>query len=262
MKRVNDDYGWREFGDDSGVAGVRAIAFLRTDIYEALHFDDKDKFRDTVAEISWTHEQLRDMLQQRLRSVAVDEIFETRTNQRKGRIPKGSFNYLVSRTFMRPRDLLQFLLQLKSDHRDAEKITKGRVDDSEVAYSRNKVDDLRNEYRRGAPWIVPALDALKQGPNKFDSRRELEERLEKRIDNSLSICGLSISDLVDWLTEVSVLGAAPRRVATQTIRFRCEGDAVSLEGDSTAWVHPALFRGLALSEPRQSRAGSNEAVPT
>jgi hypothetical protein len=252
VKRVNDDFGWRK----DPIQGVRAVAFLRTDIYEALEFDDKDKVRDTVHEIRWGNDELKRMLESRLDAVAIDSIFETKTDVYKGRIPKGSFNYLVSRTFMRPRDLLQFLNAVRSEEPNAEKITSRIVERAETRYSREKVDDLRQEYRRGAPWIDGAIESLRQGPNKFDTRVDLEARLGERIDQArLAQWSMSVRELVDWLMEISVLGASPRRVRRQRIRYRCEGDTVSLEGDSTAWIHPALFHGLSLTEPRTNRLG-------
>lgn len=259
VKRINDDFGW--FQDPQ--RGVRAIAFLRTDIHEALEFDDKDKSRDMTARIHWSHDQLRQMLQARLGTVKIDHLFDSSTNQKKGRIPKGSFNYIVSRTFMRPRDLLQFLINIRDAYPDSTIITKGIVEDVEPTYSRDKLDDLRQEYRKGAPWVDSALDALKQGPNKFDSRTELEERLSFRFDKSKFEPSrmASIPDLVDWLVEASVLGSAPRSVQTETIVFRCEGKPVSLEGESTSWVHPALFSGLSLSEPRAARRPGTRSGP-
>ena len=251
VKRLNDDFGWEE----DPLRGVRALAFLRTDIHDALAFDDKDKHRGSRIEIKWTHDQLREMLQTRIGADELDWIFESKTSQRKGRIPKGSFNYFVSRTFMRPRDLIQFLTEVQNLFPDEGTISKRIVVEAEKAYSRDKVDDLGNEYRKAAPWVDAALSGLKQGPNKFDSRADLEAHLSGKITAStLASTGVAtVSDLVDWMIETSVLGAALRKTATETIRFRCEGDSVSLEGDSTAWVHPALFSGLALYEPRTSR---------
>lgn len=251
VKRMNDDFKWR----GTPASGARAVAFLRTDIHESLEFDDKDKHRDSIEEISWNHDQLRNMLQGRLGHVQVDSIFESATTQKKGRIAKGSFNYFVSRTFMRPRDLIQFLGDAQRTAPDAPQITRSISIEAEGNYSRTKVDDLRNEYRRGAPWTDAAVDALKQGPNKYDTRRELEARLTQRLDASVfdNPKMRSVQDMVEWLTDISIIGAAPRTVATETIQFRCEGKQVSLEGDSTTWVHPALFLGLSLSEPRVPR---------
>lgn len=250
VKRVNDDFGWRSNSE----VGARAMAFLRTDIHESLAFDDKDKHRDMIAHITWTHETLAEMLQDRIGEVSLESMFESATSQRKGRIAKGSINYLISRTFMRPRDLLQFLIKIQSDAPGEGQITKEVVEACEPAYSQDKVDDLRQEYRRGAPWVDLALDALRQGPNKFEDRGSLERRLAERIEpEDLRERGIDLPKLVEWMVDASILGAAPRTVRTQSIRFKSEGASVSLGGDSTAWVHPALFLGLSLSEPRAQR---------
>jgi hypothetical protein len=255
VKRINDDFGWLK----DPLRGARAIAFLRTDIHDSLRFDDKDKHRSSQVEIRWSHEQLREMVQSRVSLDDLDALFDSRTTQRKGRIPKASFNYLVSRTLMRPRDLIQFLIELQKSSPNSHTISKKSVEATEKTYSRDKVDDIRNEYRKAAPWVDDALDALKQGPNKFESRAELESHLSSKISsNRLSEGPIkNVDGLVDWMIETSILGAALRRVATETIKFRCEGDPVSLEGDSTAWVHPALFAGLALFEPRTSRTAAS-----
>lgn len=250
VKRINDDFGI----ENEPLRGVRAIAFLRSDINDALDFDEIDKHRSSTLEISWDHERLAEMMQNRLGETSLASIFESDTNQRKGRIPKGSFNYLVSRTFMRPRDLIQFLDRIQKAAPNAQIINREIVEVAERGYSRDKVSDLRNEYRLGAPWIEGVLSALRQGPNKYDSKSELESRIEEKIDfTRLPEDKQSADALIEWMIEISLLGAALRRTQTETIRFQCEGDPVSLEQDSTAWVHPALFAGLSLFEPRAVR---------
>lgn len=261
VKKINDDFGWRP----DPHRGARAIAFLRTDIHDVLEFDDKDKHRASSIEISWDHDQLRKMIENRIDLSSIDEMFASATRQRKGRMAKGSFNYLVSRTFMRPRDLIQFLSELQNAGPEATKINKSLVERSEKNYSLAKVDDIRNEYRKSAPWVVDALDALKQGRNKFESRAELEAQLFKKIHpdrlREYFERGLPVSDvpsLVDWMIDTSILGAATRKVKSETINFRCEGNPVTLEGDSTAWVHGSLFTGLSLYEPRSSRSDAGK----
>ncbi|WP_400994813.1 P-loop ATPase, Sll1717 family [Agromyces sp. GXQ0307] len=251
VKRINDDFGWR----DEPFRGLRAIAFLRTDIYDVLAFDDKDKHRASTIQISWRHEELREMLQRRLgENLELDDIFETRTQQRGGRIPIGSFNYLVSRTFMRPRDLIQFLSEIQTAAPDAEKIRRGAVQAAEVEYSKNKVDDLLNEYRRAAPWVEDAFNALRFGPTKYGSRSEVLSRLSDIDTAQLQSRGMrGLEELADWMVEESVLGSSLRQGVNAPRQFRCEGAQVQLREDRPAWVHPALVLGLALTEPRAAR---------
>jgi hypothetical protein len=51
--------------------------FLRTDIYEGLRFDDKDKHRALEQHIVWNADLLRTMINERLTGrLEVDDLFE------------------------------------------------------------------------------------------------------------------------------------------------------------------------------------------
>lgn len=71
----------KELNDLLGVVkhdyGLRVDVFLRSDIYDSLRFDDKDKHRASEQNITWTPELLKEMVERRLpRGVTVDELFE------------------------------------------------------------------------------------------------------------------------------------------------------------------------------------------
>jgi energy-coupling factor transporter ATP-binding protein EcfA2 len=71
-KDINDEFGTPMLS----ARGVRVITFLRSDIYDSLRFDDKDKHRATEQNILWTMTELSEMLQRRLPAeVTVDELF-------------------------------------------------------------------------------------------------------------------------------------------------------------------------------------------
>lgn len=100
-KNINDEY-----SDRSLNSGINVLVFLRSDIYEGLRFDDKDKHRATEETITWTPDLLREMVDQRLPDgVTTNEIFES--GDMRGSI--APFNYIVKRTFLRPREIIQFL---------------------------------------------------------------------------------------------------------------------------------------------------------
>ena len=70
-KEINDKY------SESTGKGIHVVVFLRSDIYQGLQFDDKDKHRAIEEEITWTPELLRDMINARLPDgVSAHEIFE------------------------------------------------------------------------------------------------------------------------------------------------------------------------------------------
>ncbi len=156
-KELND-----RFGHTDG--GLRVLVFLRSDIYDSLRFDDKDKHRPTEEHIIWRPDELKEMLGRRLPSrITVDELFEP--GDMRGSI--APFNYISKRTFLRPREILQFMEEcIRQAGGDAIEITKDNVREAEERYSRWKVDDLKQEYSAArrffdieSPRPVPGLRA-------------------------------------------------------------------------------------------------------
>jgi hypothetical protein len=114
-KEINDKYSL------ATGKGIHVIAFLRSDIYQSLQFDDKDKHRAIEEEIIWTPELLENMINARLPSgISIGDIFEE--GDMRGSI--APFNYIVKRTFLRPREVIQFLQECQK---------RSAVDTSEIS---------------------------------------------------------------------------------------------------------------------------------
>jgi len=80
-----------------GHRGLKVIAFLRSDIYPLLRFDDKDKHRPLEYSITWTADELEEMIARRLPSgVTVAQILDP-DKMRQSTAP---FAYVVQRTFL------------------------------------------------------------------------------------------------------------------------------------------------------------------
>src|SRR5207247_10907298 len=89
-----------------GLNGLRVLVFLRSDIYDGLRFDDKDKHRPLEEHILWAPESLREMLARRLpEGVGADDLFDP--GDMRGSITP--FSYIMERTFVRHRAVLQFV---------------------------------------------------------------------------------------------------------------------------------------------------------
>jgi len=101
LKELNDRFALRQ-------DALRVLVFLRSDIYDSLLFDDKDKHRPTEQHIVWTPELLKELVDRRLPDgITASELFEA--GEMRGSI--APFNYIVKRTFFRPREVLQFLAE-------------------------------------------------------------------------------------------------------------------------------------------------------
>lgn len=168
-KDINDRFRNRDVGPS------RVIVFLRTDIYGGLRFDDKDKHRPFEESITWSSEQLADLVSRRLpKGVTFEGLFE----QGKMRGSTLPVDYLLRRTFMRPREVLQFVdLCLKEAGQDAIEVSKKQLRAAELTFSSWKVDDLKQEYSKALPALEPLLEALRQQVHRYDTFDEIVEVL-------------------------------------------------------------------------------------
>jgi hypothetical protein len=101
---------------------VKVIPFLRTDIYDSLRFNDKNKLlQDSAIVISWDNESLDNMFFERIKKYKPEEvglimsrksgsIFEVEF-VRQGTPP---FNFITRRSFFRPRDVITYFNKIRT----------------------------------------------------------------------------------------------------------------------------------------------------
>jgi hypothetical protein len=239
-KDLND-----RLGGHGGRTGLRIDVFLRSDIYDDLRFDDKDKHRQLEESIVWTTDLLREMVNKRLpKGVLVDGLFEA--GDMRGSI--SPFNYIVKRTFLRPREVLQFLdeCQRKAGP-SALEISKDDIRAAEERYSKWKVDDLRQEFDKVFPDFGRLLECLRQQVHRYDSLEDLKSLLQQRDPKLVEKHGSR--RLLESLFEYSVIGV---RIANQgSTRFKSEDSELTLPTSGAAYIHQSLYKGLAIRETRK-----------
>jgi hypothetical protein len=194
---------------------VRCAVFLRTDIYDFLQFNDRDKFHGDEMHIDWTPDRLLELVRARAsvsigREVTRDElwgrIFEKSVGQ------SASEKYLVERTLMRPRELIQFCNACRDT---AEKNGNAAIGSSDILeataqYSNWKISDLVNEYLVNYPFLGDVF-VLFQNSGYLLSRGVFASRFEG-MQNSLMerypryASALTVDGILDVLYGVGFLG--------------------------------------------------------
>lgn len=110
--------------DDTLKKSLKVIPFLRTDIYETLRFNDKNKlYQDSAIVIAWDNDSLDTMFLERVKkykpsdveldlSKKSDSLFEA-SFVRQGTPP---FKYITRRSFFRPRDVITYFNNIRKKH--------------------------------------------------------------------------------------------------------------------------------------------------
>jgi hypothetical protein len=87
------------------------ICYLRTDIWDAFKFSDKNKISQSSAiELEWDAQSLLALTNERIKAKLGQNY--SWSDIEDGTVMRGSqpkWNHIVSRTFLRPRDIIQFL---------------------------------------------------------------------------------------------------------------------------------------------------------
>jgi hypothetical protein len=224
--------------------GLCVIVLLRTDIYDGIRFDDKDKHRVLEQHIEWSPEQLKQMIAERLpEGIDVEDLFEE--GDMRGSI--SPFNYLVKRTFLRPREVLQFMFEcIRRAGGAARFISKDHIREAEERYSLWKVEDIKQEYSRVNPSFEACVEALRQGYNRYESIEDFQSHLESRIPAIVSEFG--VRRIIEWLFESSAVGV--RLGDAGSPRFKCEDGDLVLPASGAVYVHQGLHKGLNIRERR------------
>ncbi|MFI6944121.1 P-loop ATPase, Sll1717 family [Streptomyces sp. NPDC050418] len=142
---------------------VRALVFLRSDIYDSLTFGEGDKFRSYELRIDWPETLLRRLALSRAQASLQSGLSEDQLwHQVFPRQVRGEETaaYLFSRTLPRPRDAIQYLnaCRDRAEYYGRERITEDDVIEAGQQFSEWKLKDLVQEYLVAHPFLQALLE--------------------------------------------------------------------------------------------------------
>lgn len=144
----------REIGrSDELRANICPVVYLRTDIWEQISFSDKNKItRSASVVLNWDEKTLLDLVESRIEvKTRSEKRWVDLVDSQKMRGSQPKFLHIVARTFMRPRDIIQFLNEAldKAKKRDAEPLIfiNDDVNNAREGYSSYLKDELDDEIQ-------------------------------------------------------------------------------------------------------------------
>ncbi|MEV6624373.1 hypothetical protein AB0M83_17635 [Amycolatopsis sp. NPDC051106] len=243
-KRVNQAYG----------GTMRCVLFVRSDIYDALRFDDADKFHSDELRLDWTPEKLGEVALLRARAslgrpVSRDELWgEVFPPLVDGQLVD---TYLFSRTLPRPRDAIQFLNLCRdaAHSRGAEQIAEADVVGATLQFSQWKLLDLAKEYLVTVPFL-DRLFVLFQNTGYVVMRSAVANRLEPfvealhdRFPNYKHV--LTTDGVAEILYRVGFLGVLRKT----GVSYAGSGQLPLQPQENEFHIHPCFRPALGAEEP-------------
>lgn len=145
---------------------VNIVIFLRDDIYNNLHFEDKNKItRNYVTTIEWdtanTQKTLKRLMERRFsillsedsEKVDWEDVFDE-SQKMPGR--QNKYQHILDRTYLRPRDIIYFCNEIlktykREESQEEKKFTNKNIHDSRLEYSTYFSDELDDEIHKHIP---------------------------------------------------------------------------------------------------------------
>jgi hypothetical protein len=192
---------------------LKVVPFLRTDIYQSLKFNDKNKLlQDSSIIISWNIENLNDMYYERIKkyvptSITLDDekksgnLFEFNF-ARQGTPP---FNYITRRSFFRPRDVIVYFNKIRDCHisNSSGLYSSSELYDADREASNSVYGELIDEWSNQFQEIENLLTVLQTIQVETFSYEDFSEKCEKEFRN---ITDGQIREYLSFLFDNSIIG--------------------------------------------------------
>ena len=156
------------------VSTLKILVALRTNIFIQIGKDrgiraQQEKFDELIIRLRWTEASLRNLMDRRAEVACKKFRVEPAIKLAKmlpGRSAENGepFRYIVSRTLLRPRDVIAFMNRAVNVAAGKSTISWADIRAAEPSYSRGRLDALRDEFRDNYLDLSDVLDAFKAQP--------------------------------------------------------------------------------------------------
>lgn len=212
---------------------VKVIMFLRSDIYKGLAYSDKNKWSDMYHEINWIPEpgesarqsNLFHLINKRIGASLVDEpkddeeywdlVFPPYVVKNDLK----PFQFILSRTHYRPRDVIQFCKEIQKENKKLNSIKsfdRRAVLNAEYSYSTWFKNEIIDEIKVKIPFIEEVFEAFRHhGQATFTTADINSVFMKFRIPSRMPL-----KSLLHTLFDFSVIGMFESEETAPVFSFR------------------------------------------
>jgi len=229
---------------------TNAVVFLRNDVVEALLPEIRDQGKETTVYLDWNDPATFQELARRRMAASLAEDREFPILWRMF-FPshvgaEDSFSYVLSRTLMRPRDLIRLLRGCVNVavNRGHERVTEADILSAEGEYSEDQLQELSFELRQVYPEYGDMLYVFLGGPSTLS-----EDLLLRTLDEG-GIQEEALGRFIDVLVWYGFLGVIARdgeEAYAYQYHYGLERLYHAARAPRRYVVHPAFRRALEIS---------------
>jgi hypothetical protein len=245
------------------------VIFLRDDIYDCLHFEDKNKMTENfVSLIEWdtprTKKTLKGLMERRFAILLSDKDSHVPTwedvfnESREMPGHQTKYDHMRDRTYLRPRDFIKFTNcalgcykeraagVVECQDEDRNKIDNVDVHHARIEFSEYFLREKDDEVHKHLPRYDQDLDILRALGKWHFERSEFEATLQTQQPTA----GVSAAEVLERLYEFSFIGfyrAGGRGFGGSEYMFKYREPRTRFDPTSTRFrIHPGLIEVMGL----------------
>ena len=255
--------------DINNLKNIRLIVSLRTNLFNQLEFNQREKFIPYINYVFWRKDTLKEIVEKRFKAIGVlnkSDIWNfilpkeiTADNGRKFK----TFDYLLKRSNMRPRDILFFISYAIENSIGKNKITQKAILETEKKYSKARLDALEDEWRNPYLEIGKIFKYFDRCKNKLKKDEFISivesitlEILEKEEGRNLGKWSWIIEgnyidketfnyyNIVKLLYQVGFIGIKEYPNSTQQYIHNELNDMPEINDDTRFYINPCYYRAI------------------
>ncbi|WP_204799826.1 P-loop ATPase, Sll1717 family [Nitrosomonas nitrosa] len=170
------------------ISNVKIIIALRLDLIQSVFDKTRDgsfqeeKYQSLFLHLRWNKNGLVELLDKRIGQL-VSEEYTSRSIKLKDLFPrtinKTEFiDYLLMRTFYRPRDAIAFVNECLKQSEGKGNVTVDAVRKAEIEYSAQRIDSLTFEWSNHYPALSKYLKIIERMNSKFKLQAITKDRID------------------------------------------------------------------------------------
>jgi Cdc6-like AAA superfamily ATPase len=234
---------------------LRTIVFLRSDIYDVLQYNDKNKAFADIEFLRWDKDKLITLINKRIafsleltdEKNAWYRIFEK--DKMRSKTPNES--YLIKRTFLRPRDIISFCRECLDEARRNKRniITNEDIYNAENLYSERVYREFIDEMHKQHPYVEKLFSVLRAMKTERFNFQMFQNEYNKDL---YRIEGSTPQDALKILFEYDIIGIQKigGKRGGSTFDFSYIDPLINMDLSKEMVIHPALKKHLRLVEKR------------
>jgi hypothetical protein len=265
---------------------LKIIVAIRSDVIERVVQDNtqagfqREKYDDYFLRIRWNRDQLWNLVEKRINflfrrtysseNVFFFDVFDKKVGNHD------TFDYMLERTLMRPRDIISFINICLSAAQGSSRVSQNIIRKSESEYSRIRLQALIEEWKSAYPSLAVAFRILSGRGDRFKpsdiAAKEFIEEFMLEVDDAIEASNdplvmevkeymrrggpdvvLSVARILfAELYRIGAIGVklAPNESYLYSFRDVPVISSSAINNETKVVIHPMLHRALNVSDHR------------